>query len=72
MKKILKTLFCDSDGNYSWRKGLTGITVLMYMVAVIGYLIKHKFGELPSSYIGLIGVVFTFYFFKSTIENIKK
>ena len=63
-------IFLESNGEFSWRKGLTGLTAFMFTVAVIGYLIKHNFDELPGSYQAIIAGVFVFYFGKRFLETI--
>ena len=59
------------DGEYSWRKTGAAICFLVFATACIGFLITHNFDELPTSYLGIIGGVFVFYFGKRMIEGIK-
>lgn len=61
-------LFKEGE-NYSWRKILTAITVLLFAFAVIGFLFGLP--ELPASYQAIISGVFVFYFFKETARNLK-
>jgi purine-cytosine permease-like protein len=56
---------------YSMRKIATVVILLVFLVACLGYLIQHKFAELPNSYIIIIGTVFGFYFAKDVIRNVK-
>lgn len=70
MMNILRFLFCrEGENQASWRKILTALTALVFVFSCIGY----QFGlpQLPKSYQALIGVVFTFYFTKELIDNIK-
>jgi len=62
-------IFMDGD-EFSWRKGLTGLTALLFSTAVIGFLIKNDFQELPGSYQVIIGGVFAFYFGKRFIDSL--
>lgn len=68
--EFLKVLFFK-EGEFSWRKALTALTALTFVTACVGFLIAHKFIELPMSYQIIIGGVFTFYFGKSLIEGKK-
>jgi len=61
------TLFKETDGSYSWRKILTGLTAFVFCFAVIGFLFGLP--ELPTSYQAIVSGVFVFYFFKKTIGN---
>jgi len=65
------TIFRELNGEFSWRKGMTAVTVVIFVTANIGYLIAHKFAELPGSYQAIIGGVFVFYFGKRMFENLK-
>lgn len=67
----MKNFFSESNGDFSWRKGMTGTAVLLFVVSVLGYLVKHNFDELPGSYQLIIGGVFAFYFGKRFFETIK-
>ncbi len=59
------------DGVFSWRKALTCNAAVIFTTACIGYLITHKFDELPTAYWAIIGGVFVFYFGKRMFENLK-
>lgn len=63
-------IFRDRDGSFSWRKGGTALCFFLFTYSVMGYTIKHGFDELPNSYLIIIGMVFTFYFGKTAIDNI--
>ena len=65
----IKQWFCEANGKISWRTILTAEAGLLFAVAVIGYLIKHKFEELPDSYQMIISGVFAFYFLKRLFGN---
>lgn len=54
---------------YSWRKILTAIAALIFLIASIGFLFFDR-PELPGSYQGIIVSVFAFYFFKDIARNI--
>jgi len=56
----------------SWRKYLTIECGALFAIAVLSYLVKNKGGELPASYMIVIGGVFAFYFAKTAIENFGK
>lgn len=65
-------LFKEDDGvTYSWRKIMTASGVVVFLMATIGYLIKHDFNELPASYQAIVSGIFVFYFGKRFLENIK-
>ena len=61
----------DPDGSFSWRKAGTGLCFLLFAFIVIGYCITHNFNELPSSYLVIIGMVFTFYFAKQPLSKLE-
>ena len=62
--------FLTDNGIWSWRKGLTLMCAVLFASAVIGYLLKHSFEELPLSYQLIISGVFGFYFAKKAIDKI--
>lgn len=62
-------LFKENDGTYSWRKILTSIVALVFAFATLGFLFGLP--ELPTSYQAIIAGVFTFYFMKQTLRNVK-
>ena len=62
-------LFKEIDGSYSWRKILTAIVAFIFAFANLGYLFGLP--ELPTGYQSIIAGVFTFYFVKSVLRNIK-
>jgi hypothetical protein len=66
----MKTLFMDK-GEISWRKIMTCCALLCFMISVMGYLVKYDFAELPASYQAIIAGVFTFYFMKGFLRNVK-
>jgi uncharacterized membrane protein len=66
----MKPFIFIENGEFSWRKGLTALTALLFAVAVIGFLVKHNFDELPGSYQAIIGGVFVFYFGKRFLETL--
>lgn len=63
-KLSIKNWFCEANGKISWRTILTAEAGFLFAIAVVGYLIKHKFEELPDSYQLIISGVFGFYFLK--------
>lgn len=65
------TIFKENNGDFSWRKIMTAGALLVFMVACLGYLIKHDFDELPNSYQLIVAGVFTFYFAKNLINKAK-
>lgn len=67
--KTMINFFKETNGTISWRKILTAEAGILFAVAVIGYLIKNKFQELPDSYQIIIAGVFGFYFFKRMISK---
>lgn len=67
----MKHILFDANGHFSWRKGLTLLAALLFAFAVIGYEIG-KFKELPESYMIIIGGIFGSYFFRRTIDALKK
>lgn len=67
----MKNVFTEKNGEFSWRKGMTGVTVAIFATANIGYLVSNKFAELPGSYQAIIAGVFVFYFGKRMFENLK-
>jgi hypothetical protein len=69
MKEYLG-IFTDK-GEFSWRKIMTGGCLVVFMVAQLGYLVTHKFDELPTAYWAVDVTVFSFYFLKDTLRNIK-
>ena len=69
--KNLTSIFLEPDGSWSWRKTGTALCFILFAFAVVGFAIAHKFEELPKSYQGIIALVFSFYFFKNTINNLK-
>ena len=70
--KTLKFMFGDaSNGLFSWRKFGTASVFIVFAYACIGYLHANNFGELPMSYIGVIGGVFAFYFAKNTVDGLR-
>lgn len=67
-------LFKDADGSFSWRKGLTALTGIIFVTSIIGYLF-FDCRELPKSYQMIISGVFGFYFTKDLFvkkNNLKK
>lgn len=64
-------IFKNSDGSFSFRKGGTALCFLLFAYSVIGFLHTHKFDELPAGYLGILFMVFTFYFGKDVIDNIR-
>ena len=56
---------------FSWRKTLAGIVGLIFTTHCIGFLHRHNFDELPTSYMITIGSVFAFYFGKDVMRNTK-
>jgi hypothetical protein len=69
MSKIFG-IFTDK-GEWSWRKLMTGGCLLVFMLAQVGYLIEHSFDELPTAYWAVDAGVFSFYFLKKSLENLK-
>jgi len=69
----MKTYFgVFTDGEqFSWRKIMTGGCLVVFMVAQMGYLVVHKFDELPTAYWAVDASVFAFYFMKRALEGIK-
>lgn len=67
----MKNVFTEKTGEFSWRKGMTGVAVAVFATANIGYLVANKFAELPGSYQGIIAGVFIFYFGKRMFEGLK-
>lgn len=65
----VKNIFTEKDGIFSWRKLMTAGALVCFMTAVLGWLIEHKFEELPNSYQVIIAGVFVFYFGKHLIEK---
>jgi hypothetical protein len=63
-------MFTDK-GEWSWRKMLTAICAIVFATAQLGYLIAHNFDELPTAYWGVDVTVFTYYFLKETLQNIR-
>lgn len=70
MKNIFFWILGESENRFSHRKIISFTAVMLFSCAVIGYLVVNNFRELPSSYMILLSMVFTFYFAKKTIENI--
>jgi hypothetical protein len=68
---MIRNIFSDKDGTWSWRKIMTGCALFCFMIAVLGNLIVNDFKELPVSYWGTIAGVFVFYFFKNSLGDIK-
>jgi len=66
----MKFMFSE-DSWFSWRKGITFIAAILIVAAISGYLIKHGFEELPTSYIVLLGSIVAFYFGKDAMRKIK-
>jgi uncharacterized membrane protein len=64
-------LFKETNGEYSWRKIMTASCVVIFLIASIGFLVKHNFDELPASYQAIVSGVFIFYFGKRFFENLK-
>lgn len=67
----MKRIFEEIDGTWSWRKIMTASVLICFVVAVLGFLITHNFGELPVSYQAIIAGVFGFYFYKRSIRSKK-
>ena len=70
MKKYLG-IFMNQE-EFSWRKAGTALCYLVFGTANIGYLITHKFDELPASYLYILAGVFAFYFGKELITGFKE
>jgi len=71
MSKVFGVFF-DPDGQFSWRKAMTAGCLLIFMVAQLGWLISTKFKvELPTAYWATDAMVFTAYFLKKTLGDIK-
>ena len=66
----MKNLFTESDGRASWRKIMTASALVVFLTATLGWLIKHGFDELPSTYSLMISGVFVFYFGKKAIDKL--
>jgi len=66
----MKNPFLEND-EFSWRKTGTAICYSVFATACIGFLVAHKFAELPGSYQAIIAGVFVFYFGKRMFEGIK-
>lgn len=64
-------VFQEKDGSFSYRKVMTIVTIILFAIAVIGFLITHNFDELPTSYTTIIAGVFVFYFGKRLLEGRK-
>ena len=71
MMKLIKFIFTENGTEFSWRKAVTALVVISYVIAHVGYSIKHDFNELPASYIAIDGSVILFYFTKSVLRNVK-
>jgi len=54
----------------SWRKILTALAAFLFAFAVIGWLVKNTFNELPAPYQAIIAGVFAFYFAKDILRNL--
>ena len=67
--EIIKLLFCEINGEFSWRKAMTALTSIAFSVAVIGNQITNDFEEMPVSYLSVIAGVFVFYFGKGLVEG---
>ncbi len=68
--KVLKYMFTEANGAFSWRKALACLTGFVFTFSCIGY----QFGlrQLPKPYYIIIGGVFTFYFSKNILTKTKK
>jgi hypothetical protein len=64
-------VFADATGEFSWRKIMTAGCLLVFMIAQIGYIIEHDFDEMPTAYWAVDAGVFSFYFLKETLQNIR-
>lgn len=62
-------IFKDKS-DYSWRKVLTALAAFLFAFAVVGWLVKNTFAELPAAYQAIIAAVFAFYFAKDMLRNI--
>lgn len=67
---MIKNIFSEKDGTWSWRKIMTGCALFIFSFAVIGYLIVNNFKELPPAYMLSLDGVFLFYFGKKVIDRV--
>jgi hypothetical protein len=70
MSKVF-AIFTEKGGEFSWRKIMTAACLFLFLLSVTGWLIKHDFDELPTSYQAIIAGVFAFYFAKTILEKVK-
>lgn len=61
----------EDKGEFSWRKIMTAGCLAVFLVAQVGFLISHHFDELPASYWSVNAGVFSFYFLKDILRNVK-
>lgn len=71
MMKLVKFIFTENGNEFSWRKAVTALVVISYVIAHVGYSIKNGFAELPVSYIAIDSAVILFYFSKTAMRNLK-
>lgn len=70
MRKKKYTFFLEGN-QYSWRKIMTAICLIIFAAAEVGFLVTHHFEELPPSYQAINAGIFGFYFTKTILRNIK-
>lgn len=61
----------STNSRISWRKILTALCAVLFAFSYIGNQ-AFKFAEIPGTYIGIIGLVFAFYFAKDAIPTKKE
>lgn len=61
--KLIKWMFEEVDGSFSWRKGLAFTAAVAFLFAIVGFFIWDK--VLPKQYWATISGVFIFYFIKN-------
>lgn len=64
----MKGVFTEANGRFSWRKMLTAICGVIFLVSCLGYLI-FGWKELPVAYTSVISGVFVFYFTRRFYDN---
>jgi uncharacterized membrane protein len=67
----MQGIFSDPDGSFSWRKTGTALCFILFAYCVISFTITHKFAEIPSGYEVILGMVFTFYFAKNSLSQVR-
>ena len=72
LQSFIRGLFSPffDQGEFSWRKAMTGSITVIFCYACIGFLHKHNYDVLPTAYLWIIAGVFAAYFGKDIPQGL--